>query len=259
MQLGVFFCLNQSSAIMIKATHLDEGLEMSNLRSIVFRSKRLLFIAIVLSLNACGNGEAEDTAARTPTVDPRFASADTLVDYFNSIPSLGNDAGPAFVELLYAETPFQEQFLSNLRIGIDLHWAEVAMYERFGTTLRDDGEGDLLQRSIRARASAPSVEGLRATADMIDGENRSRSPLYLVRIGDRWWISCYTFEYTMSDRDKAEQAELAPIHEAMAAAGRAVAPRLRSGEFATANEARAAYKLALLQYAIEHPNMRHGN
>ncbi len=243
---------------MIKATHLDEGLEMSNLRSIVLRGSNLLFIAIVLSLNACGNSEPEDTAAQTPTVDPRFARADTLVDYFNSLPSLGNNAGPAFVELLYAETPFQEQFLNNLRVGIDLHWAEVAMHERFGTTLREGGEGNYFQRPIQTRGSAPSVDGLRATADFVAGEKRRRDALHLVKVGDRWWISCYTFEYSMSDRDKAEEAELAPMHEAMAAAGRAVAPRLRAGEFATVDDARAAFKQALIQYSLENPNIRRG-
>ena len=226
------------------------------------RTDRLLTAfatTIIVLLSACSSEDSERVVNRPPPVDPRFVSADALVAYFNSLPSLGNDAGPAFVELLYAETPFQEQFLSNLRIGIDLHWAEVAMYERFGTTLRDDGGGDLLQRSIRARASAPSVEGLRATADMTDGENRSRSPLYLVKIGDRWWISCYTFEYTMSDRAKAEQAELAPMHEAMAAAGRTVAPRLQAGEFATVDDVRAAFKQALIQYALENPNIHRGD
>lgn len=228
---------------------------MSKLRSSVTHSRDLLLMAIVLSLNACGGSETEDKIAQTPTVDPRFASADSLIEYFNSLPSLGNDAGPAFVELLYAETPFQDQFLRTLRLSNDLHWAEVAMHERFATTLKEDGEGNLFQHSIQARGEDVSVEGLRATAVMTDGENRARDPLHLVKIGNRWWISCYTFEYTMNDREKAEHAELVPMHEAMSAAGRDIEPRIRAGEFDTADDARAAYNLVLIQYAFEHPEV----
>jgi len=121
---------------------------MSNIKSLVCRSRNLLLIAIVLSLNACGS-ESEETAIQT--VDPRFATAESLIEYFNSLPSLGNDAGPAFVELLYAETPFQEQFLNTLRISNDLHRAEIAMHERFNTSLKEDGQGNLFLHSIQAR------------------------------------------------------------------------------------------------------------
>jgi len=228
---------------------------MLNLRSSVTRSRNLFLITIILSLNACGSSESEETAIQTPTVDPRFSTAESLIEYFNSLPSLGNDAGPAFVELLYAETPFQEHFLNTLRVGNDLHRAEVAMHEKFGTTLKEDGEGNLFQHSIQARGEDVSVEGLRATAVMTDGENRARDPLHLVKIGNRWWISCYTFEYTMSDSDKADEMELAAINQATAAAGRDVEPRIRAGEFATAEEARTAYRLALMQYVIEHPEI----
>jgi len=96
---------------------------------------------------------------------------------------------------------------------------------------------------------------MRATAVMTDGKNRARDPLHLVKIGYRWWISCYTFEYTMSEKEKVEDAELAPMKKAMAVVGREIEPRIRAGEFASAEEARDAYKLALLQYAFEHPEV----
>ncbi|MCH8823020.1 MAG: hypothetical protein IH984_05875 [Planctomycetes bacterium] len=82
---------------------------MPNLRSIVCRSRNLLLIAIVLTLNACGSSEPEETAVQAPTVDPRYATAQSLIDYYNTIERTSREYLPRSLELYYVETPLQEK------------------------------------------------------------------------------------------------------------------------------------------------------
>lgn len=230
---------------MIKATHLDEGLEMSNLRSIVLRGSNLLSIAIVLSLTACGNSEAEDAAAQTPTVDPRFATAESLIEYYNTIDKTSPEYLSQSLDLYYAETPLQEKisrFFHSAVTHVELlnelkdYFGEAHDRYSWEEVLGEPMPTDIKETPLPPKwppASITEHSGDRAKA-VQKGPYQGAETMHLVKVGTRWWISGYTWEYERLEDVLEESLDELLVHnEKEASAGQQLRPRLLPGEFKT--------------------------
>ena len=74
----------------------------------------------------------------------------------------------------------------------------------------------------------------------------SESDLYLVLIGDRWWMSGYTLEYDPLLKGLRENLEgNERVMRNLAAVAPGITRRLGNGEFDAADEVRAAFGEAL--------------
>ncbi len=207
-------------------------------------TERLAVFAFAIVPVACDGGSATHEQTRTAS-DSRFASAEALIDYYNSISLRGAAAGASWLDLIYAETDLQRRLRYQDSLAGRMHHVDVLMFERFGESLRDPGKGDYLLRPLGPGAVLVENDGARAFADLTDGKRTARRALYLVKVGERWWISGYTFEYSMSESDAEEIARTSEVYELMVEAVEGIEPRLRAGEFSTAAAVRDAYKEAL--------------
>jgi hypothetical protein len=171
---------------------------------------------IALALVGCG-GEPESVPVVEPQVDPRFASAEALLDHYNELTCNRDvvDAAGAF-DLFYAENDHQRRLLSVVRSFIPLAELDQAMWDQFGEAVDPEDPISMLtpnpgpavmteHTGRRAMAKEPRANG---------GEN----DLYLVEIGDRW---CARVAARLRDR-------------------------IRAGEFATADDARMAIAAAMM-------------
>jgi hypothetical protein len=208
----------------------------------------LLAVVPVLALPGCGGGaETTDAAPAAPAVDPRFASADALLDHYNSIAMKGPVIDlAAILDLMHAENDLQRRMLGAMRSMMPMYEIEVAMRERFGEGL-NPGEMDASLAPSADAAVIGTRSDRRAEATYTDHDG-STSTLYLVQIGPRWWLSGFTLEHDpdfVSDPDELEKMEtmaskLAPVLPPVLA-------RVRAGEFSAAQEVRMAIAMALIE------------
>lgn len=128
---------------------------------------------------------------------------------------------------------------------------EQACWERFGDALTPS------DRSRKPKELAPLAPNPRPafftenTADRAVARefnsDGTETRLYLVLIGDRWWVSGFTMEYSPNfmsnfpDLDEAEQAS-----KLLATAVPRMTQRLHAGEFASVEEVRKAFGAALV-------------
>jgi hypothetical protein len=195
-----------------------------------------VLLLMLLALGAC----SADTASGDDA-DPRFATAEALVEHFNALNTKQPSDLPGILSLYHLESDFQRKKweLLNRTVASHEHDVDVAMYEKFGQPL-------IWSKNSKRVACTPAVltnvAELRAEGVYNDWLGVER-PLHLIKIGDHWWVSGYTLEYA-TDTDKREFNE-----EFMDAALEwensmdflpALAARIRSGEFTTAEEARQA-------------------
>lgn len=171
---------------------------MSNLRSIVCCSRKLLLITLVLSLNACNNGsssssEPEETTAQPPTVEPRFDSAKALLEHYNQIAMRQPQANPAEIfSLLYAETPKQEQIVRIYKNSLPLMELDALCWEKFGAGMQKDSKESPFT-TARNPAIMTESDPERAKARLKENDGQY-TDLYLVKYNERWWISGLTLE-----------------------------------------------------------------
>ena len=151
-------------------------------------------IAIMVLLSACSAEEPEPVAVQPPPVDPRFASADALLEYYNQIAMREPTADPAGIfTLLYAETPIQERLVQVYKNSLPLMELDAICWEKFGAGLRPDSKESPF---APARNSAIMAESGQDRAKARVKENNGQNmDLHLVRYNGRWWISGYTLEY----------------------------------------------------------------
>ena len=217
-----------------------------------------ILTAVTLILNACGDDEDEDASAAQESVDPRFATAQALLDHFNTLntrlpPDIAN-----LIPLYHIETDFQRKRLQLLQQSLGpVYDFEVAMYARFG-------EAFVPANRSKTRACTPAV--MRVFGEQrAEGEYKDRwgkiRPLHLIKVGDRWWVSGYTLEYEI-DTDRRELVE--DVTDFMIDLGstqietdylRPLVVRVQSGEFKDAEDARKAFS-ALVR---EHWKATHGS
>ncbi|MHC4108251.1 MAG: hypothetical protein ACYSTY_09235 [Planctomycetota bacterium] len=205
-------------------------------------------VAGVLAATAlAGCRENGETAAiERPAVDPRFATAEALVDYYNELTTDRHVVDTdSTLELLFAENDQQRRIIAVLRNYAPILKLEQAMWERFGERL--DAKEKLAPQGPNLRpAIITEHAGQRAMARETNRDG-AESNLYLVQIGDRWWISGYTLENDLefkSIRDDLEGFEQITLNLAGIAPG--ITQRLRGGEFTAPDDVRKAMGEALV-------------
>jgi hypothetical protein len=219
------------------------GQDMSR-RGIGTSALGLLLIALALA-GCGGDGEAEPTAEAG--VENRFATSEALIEEIRAALMAFPSDNVAFFDMCYGETEWQEQYIASQRLFYgQSQILEEAMVETFGERyspvddpfppwpvdemqiLEDDG-----QRAVVLCSSRPRSESRRGATD---------ARLHAVRIGDRWWVSGYTWEYIEELRSLSPDvlADLADGSRRLRDLHTAFAARIRAGEFATAEEAREA-------------------
>jgi len=217
----------------------------------------LLLAACALAMSClpggCGGGETDHRVAddRTagPPPDPRFPSADALLEHFNSL----NTASPAtwteIADLYYPENDLQRRLVQIRRdtaAAVDLHHAEI---EYFGQEAIDGFfrkyEREMgIESPSTSRAKSPprpnepaettEQSGEYVLAEYTDGRGDPHT-LYLVQRDNRWWISGYGLEYENTLSPEALDRREQTAREIGRDARRNLA-RLRAGDFASYEE-----------------------
>lgn len=199
-------------------------------------------------LTACG-GEAEPEVI-APPVDPRFASAEALVDYCNSLTAREPIDFAALYDTFYGETELQRRFITASRAFLPMLDLMRQVETRFGESL-GQSTAELDEMTSQGPARIVEHTGQRALAAYDDP---TASTMYLVLVGDRWWVSGYTFEY---DPAAPEFQELLPAMEAMAdifqQLSTDLSQRLNQGEFESIDEFRQGLAGAIIIAALKYP------
>jgi hypothetical protein len=211
----------------------------------------IAFTCALLTLSGCGGAESE-AVAQEPQVDPRFATADALLAHYNSIATRDPVNPDAMMELMYAETPAQQQFINLASLMMPLAKLDHAMFEQFGECLEPKDKRHQLSPDEPARMS--KREDSRCQAEFTDHAG-DKITLYLVRVGDRWWVSGYTFEYDPDiQRTMKESTDLSKYEQELQTIGtvaQSLIARIRASEFKTADEARKAYIDSIVSHTLQ--------
>jgi hypothetical protein len=218
--------------------------------SAIFVSAALLITAIP----GCSKDESASAQELQPAVDPRFATAEALLAYFNS---LNTQLPPDALELAaicYAENEFQSKYVETIRRGgaSDYYQLDKAMYERFGEPLLDYAA---FKRRWPKRCTPAVIERTydRRVEGSFKDEDGEKRPLHLVQIGERWWVSGYTFEYRIKEADRASAEFGIELMLSLSSSSnheylQPIIANIRNGQYATAKEARAAHQNAFRQW-----------
>jgi hypothetical protein len=213
---------------------------MTAATSVAMSALMLLFVFAI----GCGGGEA-DAEAAMPSVDPRYATADAFVEYFNSLSTATPVRYQEIRREFYAENQEQRQMLEVY----DLTLALLDLMHASAVQFDDQDAKDILDEALAPSQPASIVErsDRRAQATYRDARGHEER-LYLVQHEHRWWISAYTLEYSHSFREMQDAA--LDVHGELgidstrrvqiARLYRDTAARIRRGEFRTQEESRRA-------------------
>ncbi len=214
------------------------------------RTDRLLAVfavAIIVPLSACSGKESEPGVIHPPPVDPRFASADALLETFNHIITQPRVDPVAWHDLIYAENDLQRRLLACMREAVPFDNLEQTVYEKFGEHFTPG------RKSPPFAPDKPSsiieYNDQRVTAEGINTDGKIYKT-YFVQIGDRWWVSGYTMEYDPVAKEGIENLDaLERVVALLAAAAPAVLNNIESGEITSVEEARVAFQAELARRA----------
>jgi hypothetical protein len=210
---------------------------------------RLLVLVVLLAPIGCSGPEVPEVTA--PPVDPRFATAQAMVEYHNTLTTVSPVRVQEVLNNVYAENVIQERTVRLFQGFAPVLRLNEVVEGRFGQPL--DPAASSMQ-SANQPATITTNDGERAEALFID-EKGKENTLYLVKIGNRWWISGYTFEYAPNAITDIQQ--LAAIEEMTTVAANVsseLISRVQAGEFADLEECRAAYGIAIVGYMMQHPD-----
>lgn len=154
----------------------------------------VMVLAAITCLGGCGGSEPAGPQAAEPAVNPRYASADALLAYYNELAMKGPKVDyRAILSLMHAENTVQESLLRIQRLSMPLAELEHLCWEEYGRCMdRSYKESPLAPN--RQPAVMTEREELRAKAKELINDGTSRT-IYLVSSGGRWWVSGYTYEY----------------------------------------------------------------
>jgi hypothetical protein len=209
----------------------------------------VIFLALCTFASGCQNTAADEAEAATqqPEVDPRFASAESLLTHYNSITTRDPvDSNSAF-ELFYAENDLQRRYIDATRKMTPVAELDYLMFQTFGEGWLTTRKKPMLAPDQPAKMT--KVDAQRAEARFVDSEGKSKN-LMLVKVGDRWWVSGYSIEH---DRDKEVQESLKQIDQLdristeLGAAAPKIAAQIRDGTIKSAKDARQALAQAVIQ------------
>lgn len=184
---------------------------------------------MVLGPAGCSGSDAE---AEQPQVDPRYASADAVLDLFNEAAMEPFDF-TAITALFHAENDAQQEMLDMLTALEPMAELDIALAEQFGGA---HGMDDSVPLALEEPARIVSRSDRRAVAEFgnVDAETRE---LHLVEANGRWWISGYTLEYDEEFVENDELKVMAEISSVIGGMIRDFTGRVRSGEFDSPLEA----------------------
>ena len=200
-------------------------------------------ITIIVLLSACSSEDPEPEVNQPPPVDPRFVSADALVQYYNEIATVGKINIRQVINLFYAETDIQRQFVDVTRQAIPIAELEHALVERF-----DLDTDQLSPLAPNQPATITERSDRRAVATFVTAR-RKREKLQLVQIGPRWWISGYSIEYSpefIRNRKILDLEKYQQFVQYFAPHAASVKRRLDAGEFQAPEEAIGALMVLVL-------------
>lgn len=212
-----------------------------------FRSSAVLVIAsLLLNLSLLSGCEDRPTngVVRASQVDPWHASPEALVEYFNSLFTTDPINFRSYVAAFYAENDLQRRLVrlhSALPPVLDL---STAVRERFNDTIIPDADNFSSEPISTPAHITERTEGrAQATYTEFDGKEAT---LYLVQIGEQWWISGFTLEYDpllpSSDESLAFWED---VVNSYAAVGPNLTGRVRAGEFGSITDFRDALGAAV--------------
>jgi hypothetical protein len=213
----------------------------------------LSIVLKVIVLAACSdspNGPST-TEHVASNVDPTRASARALFEQVRTICGPEYPDAQAYFALVKWETPKQELWRQHIE-NIDL-----PKY-RFGKACQDHfGKLPLIRGRSVCVWEVASFDWQREDTDraVIECVNNhgTKWALHLVRFGEEWWISGYTFEFGSIGFDHPKFAEFALSLPGVGRYIDGVADRVRNGEFATLDEAERAREDAVSKYSNDHP------
>ncbi len=218
----------------------------------------LVMVAILTALAGCGADEPPPAATAPPAIDPRYASAQGLIDHYNNLMSVQYPNVDEVLGLYHAENKTQELLLRLTELAtadIKLQRAMLAQFDELFDPLSVTG----LELAALQPARITTREDRRAEAQIVEW-NGAHTKLYLVEIDQRWRLSGYTFEYDpygFTPEDLAALQDILPFLERVVKITRTVstelAPRIFAGEFVSPNGVASAYIKLILTYRERHP------
>jgi hypothetical protein len=217
-----------------------------------------LLLLCGIAWTATGCGSQDDQPSSQASADPRFVSAEALIEHLNRvILSHPVDAGE-FESLFYAENDKQRDLLGIFSASLMTIELDRAMLDRFDELFDEAAGPNGLEYKFAqpARLYRPGTD--RAEARAVDWLDEAWN-FHLVKISDRWWISGYTFEYDPLWQELDEEmVKLIPYIRLMRNLTRAVSGdlgrRTKKGEFDTGQAVRRAFMPAIVEYAKANPS-----
>ncbi len=156
------------------------------------------------------------------------------------------------MKLLYAENDLQGRLIQGYKAALPVLELSAAVRQRFNESLIEDSD-NFTTKPTRVLARIVEHDGERAEGVYVDAAGRD-GRLYLVKIGDRWWISGYTLEYDpLENTDPQAMAKSEAYVGLYAAISPGLLQRLQGGEFETIQQFRAAVSAAIREHVRQDP------
>ncbi len=89
-------------------------------------------VVVVACLPACGGQDEPTIIAEEPQADPRFTSADALVEYFNELTTTEPANLRRVNELYFGENELQQRLIAHHGNFVGVLELHQALYDRFG-------------------------------------------------------------------------------------------------------------------------------
>lgn len=204
-----------------------------------------------IGLSGCG-GSPQPAAPEAPAVDPRYATAEALVEHYNGCMTRPPRDLRTMKGLVYAENEIQRQALAIMDMMVVTQEFARAFEARFNEPWsRQLSESD---KKADQPARLTRVDAQRADGEYVSGKGE-KSKLMLVKVGDRWWISGYTYEYDPEFRKAFPQGDVAKAAAAVKLFVDVIAnvhARMNNNEFATGQAVRMAALDGMIELARTH-------
>lgn len=207
----------------------------------------LLYFALVVSvLVGCGSDSVDTQQSNVNEVDPRFATAKSLVAHITSLTERDKPDFRAYYDLFYPETPAQEAW-DRFADEYILPKTEFEMeaFARF----KEEADGEIPPLAYWRTKDLRIVENdeLRAKA-VFDSKVREDKEIYLIKIADQWWVSGYTWQYH-PNFDATKAVDVAQSSVGLKTYIDRVIRHLKEGTFSTLEGAREGFRIAMRSHA----------
>jgi hypothetical protein len=205
----------------------------------------IVLIGVSAALPGCG-GETPPPS-EVLAVDPRYESAESLIEYYNSLTTCDPIRARDVINLFHGENTLQERYIGIARSLVSVAELDYLIFSRFNELLDPNDETGHHMLSPDMPAAITEREDARAQAVFHDTDGDEHI-LYLVRIGDRWHVSGYTLEYDedwtgmISDIDKFEDSM-----QKTGVAAHGVCGQVEAGTLQSAADARKAFGEAIIK------------